>query len=107
MFHARASTPYEYEERPRRKPYSRPARTCQVSSTWYELHDGRGRYEAVPYLKLRGRWLRDNGFEIGAKVDIEVKEGMITLTVIETPAPVAPKVPRKVQQELSRAGSMS
>ncbi|MBT2766141.1 type I toxin-antitoxin system SymE family toxin [Stenotrophomonas sp. ISL-67] len=93
--------------RSKRKPYSRPPRTYRVGAQWYELHAGMGRYEPVPGLRLSGRWLRDAGFVIGAKVAVEVKEGSITLTVIETPAPVAPKVPRKVQQELARLGRVS
>jgi len=66
-----------------------------------------GRYERVPCLKLTGRWLRDVGFEIGARVAVEVKEGSITLTVIETPPPVDPKVPRKVQRQLAQLGRLS
>lgn len=107
MFNARASTPYECEARRKRKPYSRPPRTYRMCAQWYELHDGMGRYEPVPCLRLSGRWLRDAGFVIGAKVAVEIKEGSITLTVIETPAPVVPKVSRKAQQELARAGRMS
>ncbi|MFL9582836.1 SymE family type I addiction module toxin [Stenotrophomonas sp. AB1(2024)] len=93
--------------RPKRKPYSRPPRTYRVCAHWYEPQDGMGRYEPIPCLRLSGRWLRDTGFVIGAKGAVEVKEGSITLTVIETPAPVAPKVPRKVQRELARLGRMS
>ncbi|WP_426804231.1 SymE family type I addiction module toxin [Stenotrophomonas sp. SrG] len=66
-----------------------------------------GRYERVPCLKLTGRWLRDVGFEIGARVAVEVKEGSITLTVIETPPPVAPKGPRQVQPELAHTRRLS
>jgi len=51
--------------------------------------------------------LRDVGFEIGARVAVEVKDGSITLTVIEMPPPVAPKVPHKVQQELAQLGRLS
>jgi hypothetical protein len=66
-----------------------------------------GRYERVPCLKLTGRWLRDVGFVIGARVAVEVKDGSITLTVIETPPPVAPRVPHKVQQESAQLGRLS
>lgn len=107
MFRSRAATPYEDELRPKRKPYSRPPRTYRMCGHCYELPGGMGRYESVPCLKLTGRWLRDFGFEIGARVAVEVKEGSITLTVIETPPPVAPKVPRKVQRELAQLGRLS
>ncbi|MFI8718325.1 SymE family type I addiction module toxin [Stenotrophomonas sp. NPDC077464] len=106
MFNAQASTPHEYEARPKRKPYSRPPRTYRMCGHLYELQDGMGRYEQVPCLKLSGRWLRDAGFVIGARVAVEIKEGSITLTVIETPAPIMPKVSRKAQQELARVGGM-
>jgi len=33
----------------------------------------------VPYLGLRGRWLRDAGFEIGRSVKVEVSEGRLTI----------------------------
>lgn len=107
MFRWLASTPYEDERRPKRKAFSRPPRSYRMCGHWYELPGGIGRYERVPSLKLTGRWLRDVGFEIGARVAVEVKEGSITLTVIETPSPVAPKVPRKVQQELAHAERLS
>jgi len=99
--------PYEDELSPKREAYSRPPRSYRMCGHWYELPGGIGRYERVPSLKLTGRWLRDAGFVVGAKVAVEVKEGSITLTVIETPPPVAPKVPRKVQQELAHAARLS
>ena len=33
----------------------------------------------VPYLRLRGRWLRDAGFEIGRSVKVDVSEGRLTI----------------------------
>lgn len=107
MFRWLPSTPHEEELRPKRKAYSRAPRTYRMCGHSYELPGGMGRYERVPCLKLSGRWLRDVGFEIGARVAVEVKEGSITLTVIETPSPMAPKVPRKVQQELAQVGRLS
>lgn len=107
MFNARASTPDEYEVRPKRKPYSRPPRTYRMCGHWYELRDGMGRYEAVPCLRLSGRWLRDAGLVIGARVAVEIKGSSITLTVIETPAVVVPKFLRRTQQALARPGRRS
>ena len=33
----------------------------------------------VPFLSLRGRWLRDAGFDIGRNVKIEVSAGRLTI----------------------------
>jgi hypothetical protein len=33
----------------------------------------------VPYVSLRGRWLRDAGFVIGRYVKIEVREGRLMI----------------------------
>lgn len=96
-----ADTPVD-EVPKRRAGYSRPARSYKVSAQWYDAIDSMSRAEAVPYIQLRGRWLRDIGFVIGAKLAVEAKEGIITLTVIERPAPVLPKIPRKLQREMAR-----
>lgn len=37
----------------------------------------------VPFLPLRGRWLRDAGFEIGRNVKIEVKEGRLMIETVD------------------------
>jgi toxic protein SymE len=37
----------------------------------------------VPFLPLRGRWLRDAGFEIGGSVKIEVGEGRLTIVRVD------------------------
>ena len=36
----------------------------------------------VPYLRLRGRWLRNAGFAIGRKVKVEVSEGRLMIEPI-------------------------
>jgi hypothetical protein len=33
----------------------------------------------VPFLPLRGRWLRNAGFDIGRSVRVEVSEGRLTI----------------------------
>lgn len=33
-----------------------------------------------PFIRLRGNWLRDAGFDSGMKVRVEVAEGKITIT---------------------------
>ena len=37
----------------------------------------------VPFLSLRGRWLRDAGFEIGRSVKVEVSEGRLTIERVD------------------------
>ena len=37
----------------------------------------------VPFLPLRGRWLRDAGFEIGRNVKIEVSGGRLTIEPVD------------------------
>ena len=37
----------------------------------------------VPYLRLRGRWLRDAGFEIGRHVKVDVREGRLTIERVD------------------------
>jgi antitoxin component of MazEF toxin-antitoxin module len=37
----------------------------------------------VPDLRLRGRWLRDAGFEIGRSVKVEVSEGRLTIEPVD------------------------
>ncbi len=35
---------------------------------------------AVPYLRLRGYWLRQAGFAVGQRVRIDILDGRITIT---------------------------
>ena len=37
----------------------------------------------VPFLPLRGRWLRDAGFEIGRNVKVEISEGRLTIERVD------------------------
>ncbi len=37
----------------------------------------------VPYLRLRGRWLRDAGFAIGRNVKVEVSEGRLMIEAVD------------------------
>jgi toxic protein SymE len=37
----------------------------------------------VPFLPLRGQWLRDAGFEIGLSVKVEINEGRLTIERVE------------------------
>ena len=37
----------------------------------------------VPFLPLRGHWLREAGFDIGQNVKVEVREGRLTIETCE------------------------
>ncbi|MEP7245778.1 MAG: SymE family type I addiction module toxin [Gammaproteobacteria bacterium] len=37
----------------------------------------------VPFLRLRGRWLKDGGFAIDRKVKVEVSEGRLTMVPVD------------------------
>ncbi len=41
----------------------------------------------MPFLRLRGRWLDQAGFTIGAPVRVEVSAGRLVVEVIAEPAP--------------------
>ncbi len=95
-------TPWEDEPddaRPTRKPYARPARSYRVGALTYPDREECGPTEIVPYLKLRGRWLDKLGFDVGARLKVEATHGSITLTVVERPVVVPPKIPRKLQRQ--------
>ena len=36
----------------------------------------------VPYIRLRGRWLKDAGFAIGRNVKVEVSEGKLVIEAV-------------------------
>ena len=41
----------------------------------------------MPFLRLRGWWLDEAGFTIGANVRVEVAAGRLVLEVVESAAP--------------------
>jgi hypothetical protein len=47
-------------------------------------HRGGYSHTDVPFIRLRGRWLEQAGFEIGDKVKVEVEAGRLVIT--QTPA---------------------
>jgi hypothetical protein len=53
------------------------AKEIPVGRFWYR--NGK----SVPYLRLKGLWLENSGFTKGSKVNIDVTEGKIVLSVIE------------------------
>jgi hypothetical protein len=54
----------------------------------------------VPYLKIRGRWLRQMGFNVGRKLQIEACAGVITIKLLGPPAVEDPRVPRFVERTI-------
>jgi type I toxin-antitoxin system toxin SymE len=46
----------------------------------------------VPYLRMRGQWLEEMGFAIGAKVGVQVMPGRLVLEVIEPECVAEPHV---------------
>lgn len=66
------------------------ARRLTVSRQYPESRAARHRYAPVtpmPFLRLRGRWLDEAGFTIGANVRVEVAAGRLVLEVVELAAP--------------------
>ncbi|MGH8036792.1 MAG: SymE family type I addiction module toxin [Stenotrophomonas sp.] len=55
--------------------------------------------EPIPYMLLRGHWLRKMGFDIGAKVRVDASEGIICIMMISPPQPVARKPPEVILRE--------
>ncbi len=55
---------------------------------------------AIPFLKLRGRWLRDMGFNAGSKLQIDAEDGVITLTILGRPKLPRPGVPRRIERQI-------
>ncbi|NLW47986.1 MAG: type I toxin-antitoxin system SymE family toxin [Firmicutes bacterium] len=38
----------------------------------------------VPYIRLSGNWLAENGFKIGRKIQVHIKPGSLLLNLITT-----------------------
>lgn len=38
--------------------------------------------QKVPYIRLSGKWLAENGFKIGRKIHVYVKQGNLLLNII-------------------------
>jgi len=61
-------------------------RRLTVSRQYPESRAARSRYlptAPMPFLRLRGRWLNQAGFAIGANVRVEVSSGRLVVEVIE------------------------
>ena len=45
--------------------------------------NGKSVYRSCPLLRLSGNWLAEAGFEVGDKVQVEVSEGRLVITLKE------------------------
>ena len=62
-------------------PVLNPCTKARRLTVGYAPLDSPGSY--VPYLRLRGRWLKDAGFAIGRNVKIEVSEGRLMIEPVD------------------------
>lgn len=95
MFTQLVTEPGYRAPKPTRKRASRIARSYNVCGMFYSP-EGSSNIEFLPYMKLRGRWLHELGFEIGARLKVEATQDTIILTVVERPVRVPEKIPRKI-----------
>lgn len=50
----------------------------------YETFQARQwKYIAIPEIQLKGKWLRDLGFEIGDQIEIKQQKNKLTITLTE------------------------
>ena len=47
--------------------------------------------DPLPYLRLRGRWLEQAGFAVGAQIRVRVEPHRLILEVIDEEPPEAPR----------------
>lgn len=69
-----------------------PTRRLTISRFDPERRAVRFRYpslplEPMPFLRLRGRWLDQAGFAIGAQVQVAVSRGRLVVEVVEPTSP--------------------
>lgn len=63
-----------------------PTRRLTISCCHPERRAARSSYrplKAMPFLRLRGRWLDQAGFVIGAQVHVAVSRGRLVVEVVE------------------------
>ncbi|MES2824833.1 MAG: SymE family type I addiction module toxin [Pseudomonadota bacterium] len=68
-----------------------PARKLKVRMGFYDyvLSSSPSTYRApppVPYMLLKGFWLKKAGFTIGTAVDVEVSDGCLVIKAIQSSA---------------------
>ena len=70
-------------------------RNYDVRAPWPANPEG-----PVPFLMLRGRWLAQMGFAVGANVKVEALEGKIIISIVGEPTPRVAKVPTTMEREI-------
>jgi toxic protein SymE len=40
------------------------------------------KYQAVPAIRLHGKWLKEIGFELGMKINVKCEEGKLTIILL-------------------------
>jgi Toxin SymE, type I toxin-antitoxin system len=61
-------------------------------------HEQEKRHPRAPYLRLKGRWLDQAGFPIGARVRVEASPGRLTIELEQELPERRPHLPRRPQQ---------
>ncbi|WP_421570227.1 SymE family type I addiction module toxin [Stenotrophomonas sp. PD6] len=89
-------------ERRKQTLHRYPPNSLRVDTLYYPGCPAEPDDICLPCLKLRGLWMQAAGFEIGARVKLDIKRGCILLTVQESPAADAPKVRKMGRLQLAR-----
>jgi toxic protein SymE len=89
-------------ERRKQTLHRYPPRSLRVDTLYYPGCPAEPDDICIPCVKLRGLWIQAAGFEIGARVKLDIKPGCILLTVQESPAAYAPKVRKMGRLQLAR-----
>jgi len=89
-------------EPPKRKFYLHQPTRVRVDALYYPGCKEELGEIPIPCVKLRGLWMEAAGFEVGARIKLEVAPGSILLTVDAPPAPVGPKIRKMGRLQLAR-----
>ncbi|WP_315387556.1 SymE family type I addiction module toxin [uncultured Stenotrophomonas sp.] len=91
-----------YDELPSQPTPKRPASASTAASAPTPPPDF-AEDAKIPFMKLQGRWLRQMGFNVGSKLQIDASEGVITISIIGRPILPYPGVPRSLQRQIHHA----
>lgn len=88
---------------PRKQKLHRyPPNSLRVDALYYPGMKAEPGDIPIPCVKLRGLWMEAAGFEVGARLKLDVKPGCIQLTVETPPATCMPKVRKMGRLQLAR-----
>ena len=62
-------------------PVQDPCKKARKLMVGYSSGDSPG--SDVPYLRLRGLWMREAGFVIGRTVKVEIREGRLMIETVD------------------------